>query len=89
MFQEKSPETFSDKVELDSSRPELGDMEQPIPERGNPSRASPGAALQAPACSGELNSCTESGIIRFLITSTRLDTTCRAQFLVFSLSDHC
>ncbi|XP_054077756.1 coiled-coil domain-containing protein 40 isoform X2 [Rissa tridactyla] len=57
---EKSPETFSDKVELDSSRPELGDMEQPIPERGNPSRASPGAALQAPACSGELNSCTES-----------------------------
>ncbi|NXY76669.1 CCD40 protein, partial [Glareola pratincola] len=47
-------------VELDSSRPDLGDMEQPIPERGNPSHASPGAALQAPAFSGELNSCTES-----------------------------
>ncbi|NXN56507.1 CCD40 protein, partial [Rynchops niger] len=48
-------------VELDSSHPELGDMEQPIPERQNPSRASPGAVLQAPACSGESNSCTESG----------------------------
>ncbi|KAM6344161.1 coiled-coil domain-containing protein 40 isoform 2-T2 [Alca torda] len=58
--EEKSPETFPDKVELDSSCPELGDMEQPIPERGNPSRASPGAAPQASAFSGELNSCTES-----------------------------
>ncbi|NXN46746.1 CCD40 protein, partial [Rhinoptilus africanus] len=47
-------------VELDSSCPELGDMEQPIPERGHPSPASPGAPLQAPAFSGELNSCTES-----------------------------
>ncbi|NXN66211.1 CCD40 protein, partial [Himantopus himantopus] len=45
-------------VELDSCRPELGDMEQPITERGNPSHMSSGAALQASA--GELNSHTES-----------------------------
>ncbi|NWU48361.1 CCD40 protein, partial [Dromas ardeola] len=47
-------------VEFDSSCPELSDMEQPTPEREKPSRASPGAPLQTPAFSGELNSCTES-----------------------------
>ena len=89
MFQEKSPETFSDKVELESCPPELGDMEQPITEKGNPSHASSGAPLQASALSVELNSCTESGIIQFLINSTKLDTISQAQFLVFCLSDHC
>ncbi|NXK24288.1 CCD40 protein, partial [Arenaria interpres] len=41
-------------VELDSSRPELGDMEQPMTERGNPS------PLQAPALPGEWNGSTQS-----------------------------
>ena len=68
MFQEKSPESFSDKVELDSCPPESGDMEQPTPDRGNPFLPS-GAPPQAPALSVELNSCTESGI-----NSTILDT---------------
>ncbi|XP_010289374.1 PREDICTED: coiled-coil domain-containing protein 40 [Phaethon lepturus] len=56
--QGKSPETFSDKVELDSCPPELGGMEQLITDRGNPSHPS-GAPLQAPALSVELNSGTE------------------------------
>lgn len=34
MFQEKSPETFSDEVELDSCPPELGAMEQAVADRG-------------------------------------------------------
>ncbi|XP_014805656.1 PREDICTED: coiled-coil domain-containing protein 40 [Calidris pugnax] len=51
---EKSPEASSGKVELDSSRPELGDMEQPMTERGSPS------PLQAPALPGEWNSSTQS-----------------------------
>ncbi|NXF36582.1 CCD40 protein, partial [Nyctibius bracteatus] len=46
-------------VELDSCPPELGDMEQPVTERGNPSLPS-GDALQASALPVELNSCTES-----------------------------
>nr|XP_009490751.1 PREDICTED: coiled-coil domain-containing protein 40 [Pelecanus crispus] len=58
--EEKSPETFSDDVELDSCPPELGDMEQPIADRGNHSPTSSGAPLQAPALPVELNSCTES-----------------------------
>ncbi|NXT02913.1 CCD40 protein, partial [Jacana jacana] len=41
-------------VELDSSRPQLGDMEQLITERGNP------APLQAPAPPGEWSSSTQS-----------------------------
>ncbi|XP_032845849.2 coiled-coil domain-containing protein 40 isoform X2 [Tyto alba] len=57
--EEKSPETFSDKVELVSCPPELGDMEQPIIGRGKPSPPS-GAPLQAPALSVELESCTKS-----------------------------
>lgn len=89
MFQEKPPETFSDKVTLDSCPPELGDMEQPVTDRGNPSHTSSGAPLQASALSVELNSCTESGIIQFLINSTILNTICQVQFLVFFLSDHC
>ncbi|XP_049668077.1 coiled-coil domain-containing protein 40 [Accipiter gentilis] len=58
--EEKPPETFSDKVTLDSCPPELGDMEQPVTDRGNPSHTSSGAPLQASALSVELNSCTES-----------------------------
>ncbi|XP_040438119.1 coiled-coil domain-containing protein 40 isoform X1 [Falco naumanni] len=57
--EEKSPETFSDKAEFDRCPPELGDMEQPIADRGNPSLPS-GAPLQASAVSVELSSCTES-----------------------------
>ncbi|KAM9258176.1 coiled-coil domain-containing protein 40 [Cariama cristata] len=57
--EEKSPETLSAKVEFDSCLPELGDMEQPRPDGGNPSLPS-GAPLQAAALSAELNSCTES-----------------------------
>lgn len=87
MFQEKSPESFSDNVELDSCRPELGDMEQPITERGNPSHMPSGAPLQPSA--GGSNSRAESGTIQFLINSTILDTIYQAQFLVFSLSVHC
>ncbi|XP_075296789.1 coiled-coil domain-containing protein 40 [Opisthocomus hoazin] len=60
--EEKSPESFSDKVELDSCPPESGDMEQPTPDGGNPFLPS-GAPPQAPALSVELNSCTESGNI--------------------------
>ncbi|NXR00108.1 CCD40 protein, partial [Sagittarius serpentarius] len=45
---------------LDSCSPELGDMEQPITDRGNPSHTSSGAPLQASALSVELNGCTES-----------------------------
>ncbi|KAK4812086.1 hypothetical protein QYF61_026918 [Mycteria americana] len=60
---EEKSETLSDKVELDSCPPELGDMEQPMTDRGNPPHASSGAPLQAPALSVELNSCTESGHI--------------------------
>ncbi|XP_054702598.1 coiled-coil domain-containing protein 40 [Grus americana] len=58
--EEKSPETFSDKVELESCPPELGDMEQPLTGSRNPSHASPGAPPQASALSVELNSSTES-----------------------------
>ncbi|NWI27846.1 CCD40 protein, partial [Sula dactylatra] len=47
-------------MELDSCPPELGDMEQPITDRGNPSHMSSGVPLQASALSVELNSCTES-----------------------------
>ncbi|NXC72988.1 CCD40 protein, partial [Anhinga anhinga] len=47
-------------MELGSCPPELGNMEQPITDGGNPSRTSSGALLQAPALSVELNSCTES-----------------------------
>ncbi|KAM6377009.1 coiled-coil domain-containing protein 40 [Pluvialis apricaria] len=57
---EKSPESFSDKVELDSCRPELSDMEQAITERGNPPQKSSGAPLQVLASAGELNSRTQS-----------------------------
>lgn len=39
MFQEKSPETFSDKVELGSCPPELGATEQPVTDRGSASPA--------------------------------------------------
>ncbi|NXK12498.1 CCD40 protein, partial [Herpetotheres cachinnans] len=46
-------------LEFDSCPPELGDMEQPITNRGNPSLPS-GAPLQPSAVSVELNSCTES-----------------------------
>ncbi|XP_074967752.1 coiled-coil domain-containing protein 40 isoform X1 [Phalacrocorax aristotelis] len=61
--EEKSPETFSDRMEIASCPPELGDMEQPITDRGNSSRTSSGAPLLASALSVELNSCTESGNI--------------------------
>ncbi|NXF62631.1 CCD40 protein, partial [Ciccaba nigrolineata] len=46
-------------VELDSCPPELGDMEQPLTDRGNPS-LSPGAPPRASAASVELSSCAES-----------------------------
>ncbi|NWU70213.1 CCD40 protein, partial [Pterocles burchelli] len=46
-------------VELDSCPPELGDMEQPVAARGNPSLPS-GAPPQTSALSGELMSCAES-----------------------------
>ncbi|KAM9207922.1 coiled-coil domain-containing protein 40-like, partial [Leptosomus discolor] len=61
-FQKKSPETFLDKVELDSCPPALGDMEQPVTERENPPLPS-GAPQQVSAWSAERNSCTESGDI--------------------------
>ncbi|XP_074745665.1 coiled-coil domain-containing protein 40 isoform X1 [Strix uralensis] len=57
--EEKSPETFLDKVELDSCPPELGDMEQPLTDRGIPSLP-PGAPPRASAASVELSSCAES-----------------------------
>ncbi|KAM6245384.1 coiled-coil domain-containing protein 40 isoform 2-T2 [Porphyrio hochstetteri] len=57
--EEISPKTFSDKVELESC-PELGDMEQPVTNRGNPSHTPSGAPLQAPALLVESNSCAES-----------------------------
>ncbi|KAM7088878.1 coiled-coil domain-containing protein 40 isoform 1-T2 [Ciconia maguari] len=57
---EEKSETLSDKVELDSCPPELGDMEQPMTDRGNPPHTSSGAPLQASALSVELNSGTES-----------------------------
>ncbi|NXT44052.1 CCD40 protein, partial [Pelecanoides urinatrix] len=47
-------------VELDSRPPELGDMEQSITDRGNPSHTSSGAPPQTSALSEEMNSCTES-----------------------------
>ncbi|NXE82848.1 CCD40 protein, partial [Cochlearius cochlearius] len=47
-------------VEAECCPPELGGMEQPIADRGNPSRVSPGAPLQASAVLVELSSCTES-----------------------------
>lgn len=72
MFQEKPSETFSDKAECDSSPPELGDMKQPVTDRGNTPLPA-GAPQQTPALSVELTSCTESGIIQFLIDSTTLD----------------
>ncbi|NXT18861.1 CCD40 protein, partial [Syrrhaptes paradoxus] len=46
-------------AELDSRPPELGDMEQPVADRGNPSLPS-GAPPQTSALSGELISCAES-----------------------------
>ncbi|XP_074778048.1 coiled-coil domain-containing protein 40 isoform X2 [Athene noctua] len=55
----KSPETFLDKVELDSCPPGLGDMEQPLTDRGSPSLP-PGAPPRASAASVELSSCAES-----------------------------
>ncbi|KAM6050400.1 coiled-coil domain-containing protein 40 isoform 2-T2 [Chlamydotis macqueenii] len=58
--EEKSPGTSLDKVEFDSCPPELGDMEQPVTDRGNPSHTSSGAPLQAPALSEGLSSRTES-----------------------------
>ncbi|KAM8992343.1 coiled-coil domain-containing protein 40 isoform 1-T1 [Ara ararauna] len=61
--EEKPPETFSDKAECDSSPPELGDMEQPVTDRGNTPLPA-GAPLQASALSVELSSCTESGNTR-------------------------
>ncbi|KAM9222170.1 coiled-coil domain-containing protein 40 [Leptosomus discolor] len=57
--EKKSPETFLDKVELDSCPPALGDMEQPVTERENPPLPS-GAPQQVSAWSAEQNSCTES-----------------------------
>ncbi|XP_074703454.1 coiled-coil domain-containing protein 40 isoform X2 [Strix aluco] len=57
--EEKSPETFLDKVELDSCPPELGDMEQPLTDRGIPSLP-PGAPPRASAATVELSSCAES-----------------------------
>ncbi|KAM9211257.1 coiled-coil domain-containing protein 40-like [Leptosomus discolor] len=60
--EKKSPETFLDKVELDSCPPALGDMEQPVTERENPPLPS-GAPQQVSAWSAERNSCTESGDI--------------------------
>ncbi|XP_059684388.1 coiled-coil domain-containing protein 40 [Gavia stellata] len=57
--EEKSPETFSSKVELGSWPPELGEMEQLITDRGNPSLPS-GAPPQASVLSVEWNSCVES-----------------------------
>nr|XP_047906272.1 coiled-coil domain-containing protein 40 isoform X2 [Anser cygnoides] len=56
---EKPPEAFSAKVEFDGSPPELGEMEQPAAETDSPSRASPGAPMQAPTFSVEMSSCTE------------------------------
>ncbi|KAM6118708.1 coiled-coil domain-containing protein 40 [Phoenicopterus ruber ruber] len=56
--EEKSPETFSDKVELGGCPPELGNMEQPVTDRGKAPRPS-GAALQASALPAESNTCTE------------------------------
>ncbi|NWX47805.1 CCD40 protein, partial [Steatornis caripensis] len=46
--------------QLDSCLPELGDMAQPVTDRGSPSLPS-GTPLQASALSAEANSCTESG----------------------------
>ncbi|KAM9371460.1 coiled-coil domain-containing protein 40 [Phaethornis superciliosus] len=57
---EESPGTFPDKVALDSCPPELGDMEQPVTGRGNPSPPS-GAPPQESGLSQELSSYTESG----------------------------
>uniref|UniRef100_A0A8C8AZ31 Coiled-coil domain containing 40 n=1 Tax=Otus sunia TaxID=257818 RepID=A0A8C8AZ31_9STRI len=57
--EEKSPETFLDKVELDGCPPELGDMEQPLTDRGDPSLP-PGTPPGASAASVELSSCAES-----------------------------
>ncbi|XP_069728817.1 coiled-coil domain-containing protein 40 [Phaenicophaeus curvirostris] len=61
--EEKFPETFSGKMEVDSFSPELGDMEQPIADRGSPSHTSPSAPLQATALSVEVNSSMKSGDI--------------------------
>ncbi|XP_068007379.1 coiled-coil domain-containing protein 40 isoform X2 [Melanerpes formicivorus] len=58
--EEKSPETFSDNVGLSSCSLELGDMEQPVTDRGSPSLPS-GAPVQASALSKGMNSSLESG----------------------------
>lgn len=60
-------------MEFDGSPPELGEMEQPAAETDSPSRASPGAPMQAPAFSVEMSSCTEPGTIQFLSNVTILD----------------
>ncbi|XP_064006810.1 coiled-coil domain-containing protein 40 [Pogoniulus pusillus] len=57
--EDNSPETFSDKVGLSSCPLELGDMEQPVTDRGSPSLPS-GAPLQASVLSVELNNHSES-----------------------------
>ncbi|NXL92506.1 CCD40 protein, partial [Alectura lathami] len=43
-------------MEFDGGPPEVGEMEQPVAERANPSRTSSGAPLQAAALAVELNS---------------------------------
>ncbi|XP_068769750.1 coiled-coil domain-containing protein 40 isoform X2 [Struthio camelus] len=58
--EEKSAKPFSDKVEVDSHPPELGDMQQPIIDRGNSSRTSAGPLMQTPALSVQMDSHTES-----------------------------
>ncbi|XP_067164571.1 coiled-coil domain-containing protein 40 isoform X3 [Apteryx mantelli] len=61
--EEKSAEAFSDKVEVDSHPPELGDMEQPITDRGNLFRTSSGALTRTSALSVQVDSHAESGDI--------------------------
>ncbi|XP_064378923.1 coiled-coil domain-containing protein 40 isoform X1 [Dromaius novaehollandiae] len=61
--EEKSAEAFSDKVKVDSRPPELGDMEQPIIDRGNPSHTSSGALTRTSALSVQVDSHAESGDI--------------------------
>ncbi|XP_062447645.1 coiled-coil domain-containing protein 40 isoform X3 [Rhea pennata] len=61
--EEKSAEAFSDKVEVDSHPSELGDMEQLITDRENPSHTSSGVRTRTSALSVHVDSHAESGDI--------------------------